>query len=257
MTMVSDCRFVLQSPDTPIGRDTRSYLKAKVIRGASVEFHPIEESLENGIRVVKRATLSGLALVARGSYPSAQLHRDVDGINKPADMLWQDHTALGSPVEIRQERGLGGVIPFDEDIITSAVNKRKVRFTKDAVIDLSDEIYALDGLLFDARFATNINGGLIVKRVDAGIDVSFAPRKIGDLSGYDKVVSDARNSLTNGITLGVENADARVFVDDAGYTVQEIRSAKAGAICFVTRKSRGGRVESGTRRTRRRSWDGA
>ncbi len=58
-------------PEIPAADIALERVRAGDLRGFSVEFDCVEESLENGIRVVRRADLAGIGLVRSPSYPSA------------------------------------------------------------------------------------------------------------------------------------------------------------------------------------------
>lgn len=57
--------------DTQAGRDAVALVRAGVARGLSVEFRADQERLEDGVRIVQRATLAGIAVVDDGAYDSA------------------------------------------------------------------------------------------------------------------------------------------------------------------------------------------
>ena len=55
-------------PDTSDGRDAQSLLETGVLTGLSMEFVPVEERFEAGVRVIRRAQMLGLALVDYPAY---------------------------------------------------------------------------------------------------------------------------------------------------------------------------------------------
>ena len=75
-----------------------SLVKRGALNGFSVEFHPRAEHLEDGIRVVERADLTGLALVDRGAYPAAK-----------------------AEVRAKSGRTLRATIPIDHDLVCECI----------------------------------------------------------------------------------------------------------------------------------------
>lgn len=55
-------------PDTSDGRDARALMETGVLTGLSMEFVPVEERFEGGVRVISRAQMLGLALVDYPAY---------------------------------------------------------------------------------------------------------------------------------------------------------------------------------------------
>ena len=64
-------RAELALPATAAGRDVAELARRRVLRGFSVEFTAAKDRFEGGVRVVMRATLSGLAIVDRPAYGEA------------------------------------------------------------------------------------------------------------------------------------------------------------------------------------------
>ena len=59
--------------DATDGRDALALVRSGLLRGFSVEFVAIEERYEGNLRVVKRAALTGIAVVDRPAYDVAQV----------------------------------------------------------------------------------------------------------------------------------------------------------------------------------------
>lgn len=64
-------RMAVSLPVTREADDTLALVRAGVLRGLSVEFRPIAEREEGGVRVIERAALSGMAVVDRPAYPAS------------------------------------------------------------------------------------------------------------------------------------------------------------------------------------------
>lgn len=56
----------------PEGSAAVQLVKRRSVDSFSIEFHALKERRENGVRVIERAILSGLALVDRGAYPQSK-----------------------------------------------------------------------------------------------------------------------------------------------------------------------------------------
>ena len=64
----TELRAEFALPDTSDGRDARELLRQGVLTGLSVEFTPVEERFEDGVRVIERANIHGLGLVDYPAY---------------------------------------------------------------------------------------------------------------------------------------------------------------------------------------------
>ena len=63
-------RFLIQAslPDTTDSRDTLELVKAKILRGLSVEFKPLQVRWDGLTRVIQKARLSGISVVDKPAY---------------------------------------------------------------------------------------------------------------------------------------------------------------------------------------------
>ena len=64
-------RAKIELPDTADGRDVRTLIQRRVLRGLSVEFRAIRDSWQGNERTIYEAELSGLAIVDRPAYAGA------------------------------------------------------------------------------------------------------------------------------------------------------------------------------------------
>ena len=63
--------LVAKPPETTEVRDARLLVQAGVLQGLSIEFNAIEEEHRNGLRVISKAELVGVAVVDRPAYPAS------------------------------------------------------------------------------------------------------------------------------------------------------------------------------------------
>lgn len=61
-------------PDTVDANDAVTNIRAKILRGLSVEFMPETTRLEDGVNVITKAMLRGIALVDRPAYPASVIN---------------------------------------------------------------------------------------------------------------------------------------------------------------------------------------
>ena len=66
-------RFEATLPECRDADDCLALVKARVLTGASIEFWPVTESLEGGVRVIRQAELRGLSIVDRPAYTESQV----------------------------------------------------------------------------------------------------------------------------------------------------------------------------------------
>ena len=104
----------------PAGDVALAEVRAGRIRGLSVEFHPLQERRENGIRVVERAVLSGIGLVRAPSYEGARVE-----------------------ARARSGRTLRATIPADESLACECIGgecANMVRLEREVMRPLADMI---------------------------------------------------------------------------------------------------------------------
>ena len=65
-------------PETRESDDTLALVKARVLRGLSVEFVAKRERFDSGVRVIEAATVYGLAVVDSGAYQTGLSVREHD-----------------------------------------------------------------------------------------------------------------------------------------------------------------------------------
>ena len=72
-------------PETQEADDTLALVRARVLRGLSVEFVAQSERMEGAVRVITRAVIHGLAVVDSGAYRTVLSVRehDISGVSSP------------------------------------------------------------------------------------------------------------------------------------------------------------------------------
>ena len=77
-------------PDTTAGRDAAAEIRSGLLRGLSVEFKAVRQSIVGGVRRITEAVLSGAAIVDSPSYAAASVEvREKSGGNRPnEETLW-------------------------------------------------------------------------------------------------------------------------------------------------------------------------
>ena len=217
-------------PNTEYGRRARELINAKIVRGLSAEFIPIDESFEGGMRVIKRAELHGIGLVDRPAYPASTIDR-----------------GLTIPLEYRQ-RGLSAFIQYGVPFITSLA-KRQKRVIPSGALDMADNIFLLDGYDYNRALASTVAGSLIVNAGRGGISFTSPSRQLRRSPVWPEVRKRITAGLANGVVPGMQILDFDEYEDDEGYMVTRI---KRGAVCEINIVARDG--AGGLNTGRRRRW---
>ena len=77
-----ELRIEADLPDTTIANDAVANIRARILRGFSVEFSPVETRKEDGVIIVEKAKLPAIGLVDRPAYPKSKvLPRSEDDMN--------------------------------------------------------------------------------------------------------------------------------------------------------------------------------
>ena len=75
----TEVRVKIALPDTTAGRDAATNVRAGVLKGLSVEFRAIRETMRAGVRVIQSAVLTGAGLVDFGAYAAATVEARAKG----------------------------------------------------------------------------------------------------------------------------------------------------------------------------------
>ena len=79
-----------QIPDSTAGRDAAAEIRSGLLRGMSIEFKAVRQSIVGGVRRITAAVLSGAAIVDSPSYAGSSVEvRAKGGGNRPdARTMW-------------------------------------------------------------------------------------------------------------------------------------------------------------------------
>ena len=128
-------RMAADLSQTSEGRAAWELVKARIVRGLSVEFDAISERQDGHVRVIERALLGGIGLVDEGAYPVATVE---------ARLL----TRPGLETRGRLGKTLRAVIPPDKKLScqcaggAAAAACRFAKFQGEAVKEMLDHVFA-------------------------------------------------------------------------------------------------------------------
>ena len=128
-------------PDTTDANDAVANIRAKILRGLSVEFWPETTRLENGVTVIEKAALRGIAIVDRPAYNDSKL--------QPREQAEMDEKAITELVKRAVEDALktrAEGAPVDSGAIGTAVATALAERLKD--LPTAESVQAsIDGAL--------------------------------------------------------------------------------------------------------------
>ena len=236
-----ECNFEARLADQY--RDTvRGLMSSGIISGASMEFRPLEERMEAGVRVISLARLESIALVDIPAYRDSAIA-----------MRRADDTAQMGQVEYRQASGeIAGRILLGVAGIISLRRKRKLLIPKDAEIEFDPTgIYLYDGYDQSRPLASSTPdaGSLQVRRTAEALIFTTIARKLAKTRVLQEVRQKIRGGLMRGAVPGLGIKDSDSYVDDDGFTVEVARKS---TLCHFNLSSRTGDGYSGSVRGGRR-----
>ena len=79
-------RIEADLPDTTIANDAVENVRARILRGFSVEFSVKESRKEDGVTIIEKARLPGIGLVDRPAYPKSRVQSRSEGDMKPEEI---------------------------------------------------------------------------------------------------------------------------------------------------------------------------
>lgn len=230
-----ELRVRAKIPPTEYGRRALELIEHKIVRGFSVEYHPFEggERLVDGVYVIERAAVTGLALVDKPAYRQSVIER-----------------ALVMPLR-RRQGGLSAFVEFGEVYTTTAANRRK-RVIVPGALDLAPEGVLLLHGDYSKPLASQAEGSLQVDLTEKSVAL-WAPhsrlRRSPYWSDANKLI---RAGLITGVVPGIQVREVETYEDSDGFTVERILE---GSLCEGYLRSREGAAP--VRAGRRRRWRSA
>lgn len=240
----------LRYPDTPLGRLARDGVRTGIFTGLSAELDDPSTRVEDGVTFVKKALLSGVALVGRPAFGKSRFFDD--GAQRSSQPL-----CFAAPIGIAYNFAdvLTGLMRWGTIGVISAAEKRAILFEEGSLAIPSYVAFTL-GNSYDGIVASTENGNLEVERTGDGIAwklTGIAATTPGrDLRGL------IRDQLIRGFTFGLQRQESEfsmVSIDGVDY---ELETIKRATLCEIRSNSTmmggSGDVQAGggARRRRRR-----
>ena len=207
----SALRIEAALPQTRESEDTLSLVKAGVLRGLSIEFNATDEQQDGNVRVIRRARLSGVAVVDSGAYP-------------------------GSTVEARRRRSSSGrlraSIPYRKRLECrchkNAGTCGSVQFSRGSFAEAAaDDDLILFSKDYGGPIASKRRGTLRVRETNEGLEVD------ADLpdttAGADLIGASASVPLLVRPLMDIDASDFTEAGDLATYSKVSVRALLVGA----------------------------
>ena len=110
--------MVEEVPDTPAGNHALTGLRSGELKGLSIEFNALEETRENGLRVITRANLLAIGLVENPSYPQSQAEN-----RSKMGKTMRSSVPSGEKLQCNCNRKVCDTAEFDEEALDDIVDK--------------------------------------------------------------------------------------------------------------------------------------
>ena len=212
-------QFEARLADTSEAKDLYELVEKKVVRGASLEFLPIESMMDGEVRTITKARLVAIGVVDSPAYP----HSLIETRARPMGKL-----------EIE--------IPLESEIIESMVNATSLWIAADALDDSLNAIArgtmslaVLRGIDYNSILASSSNGKTHVAKVGKKLRVRVD--KLMDTSAAREVVNSLKDNVKMNTSVGVVALDQEIveYTGEDGRLWKSRRVAKGG-LCEVRLK---------------------
>ena len=217
-------------PSTSAANDTLELVRSGVMRGLSIEFRAVSERLDGDVRVIERASLSGVAVVDKPAYPASLVEARgawkkaiASGRNKP----WgRSKIATGRTADCVCIKPIERVHFRDTafDAVLSAIEERTHR------IRATIGNFGAHNLLGDT-----VSGALKISRMDDGIRVLLSEAAKDTPAGRSLRASD---SVAPVIVRPLVDVDRSDFTDVDGIRYYDL--AWLSALLFKSAAGRAG-----------------
>ena len=204
----------------PEGSAAVQLVKRRSVDSFSIEFHALKERRENGIRVIERAILSGLALVDRGAYPQSKAEirrRGGGGRGSRGGRLgtFRGRVPKGKRLECRCSPGSCKSALFKSGSFDSLFDDEDVRDVLAVAGDYSQAIGSRNRK--SVRFWEGRNGDL-----EFAVDVPNTDRGKALMETYDVTNIYARP------VIDVDASDVKITGELAEYSSARVRALTIG-----------------------------
>lgn len=213
-----ELRISAELPATSAADDALALVRAKVLRGLSIEFRSLREKYDGGVRIIERAALVAVAVVDSGAYPDSVVEarrrrgggRRRRGVPNPWIQAQWDARKAGRCK--CQGEGIAS-ISFADGAFDDAVAGKY-------------EVLAVPGGGYENAIASVSKGTLAFTKTAAGaIEVTVDRAALATVAG--KALAETAKAVPV-IARPIINVDESEYVDNG--TVREFSRAKLDAV---------------------------
>ena len=205
--------MVASPPDTAEARDAKLLVQAEILTGLSIEFHAIEQEHRDGLRIIRKAQLTGVGLVDEPAYVTStvearrQEHRALMGRSLRA------HLPTGKKLSCECSGRDCHFASFAKDSVQKALDNAFKRYAAEGD-DLVASLHSYD------RPIASVSRGSIRRAGKESVDIDLPSDPIGHelLAANESAGVIVRPYLDAGKSIGVRADDVME------YSTLEIRS---------------------------------
>lgn len=231
----------LTYPDTDLGQSAKEGVLTGVYNGLSAEIEVLSSKLVDGVKILEKVLMDGVALVTKPAFRSSTFFDDIPKSFSHPDRL-----------ELRRDI-IGGFMPWGKPGIVSASRRVAVLFEKGS-LEVPESVALTLGANYDNILGSSGNGFVDITVEEDGI--RWSARRFTNTDTAQNVKKLIGDNLVTNFKVGFQRRLSSMSKLDIGGVEYDLETVQKALLCEIRLGSDGmggnGNVESPRRRRRRR-----